>query len=124
MVLPRTGSLRYTKWSVKFDPATVSTRFTQVRDLALQLGQEGLTKYAALDDIIAPILDKYGISGNQRIPYRNFARKILRESDRFTGEALVKAVNAAKQYFVLKYGADPAVLDELAQAVVGVTPTY
>jgi len=121
MPIPRGGLYRFSKYSSKYDPATVSARFTQVRDLAIDLAQEGLAKYATLDVIIGNILDAHGVPGNARIPYRNFARVVLRLAERFSGAALNKSVAGEKQKFATTYGLDPAVLDAIVEAVTGIT---
>jgi Sulfolobus virus coat protein C terminal. len=121
MPMPRTGLYRFTKYSVKLDPATIASRFTQVKDLALDLAQEGLTKYAALDDIVSGILDTHGIVGNARVVYRNFARIVMKNAERFSGEALAKKLAGEKQKFIVAYGLDPVILDKIIEAVTGLT---
>ena len=123
MPMPRSGLYRFTKYSVKFDPATISSRFTQVKDLALDLAQEGLAKYATLDEVVANILDVHGVVGNARVIYRNFARIVMKNAERFSGEALAKKLAGEKQKFVVGYGLDPAILDKIVEAITGlVTP--
>lgn len=124
MPLPRTPAQRYAKWSAKYDPATISARFTQVKDLAMQLAQEGMTAFAVLDTIVSAILDRHGVPGTERIKYRNFSRVALRLAKRFTGAALVKRLSGEKLKFVEAYGCDPDILDEIAEAVTGIAPGY
>jgi len=123
MPVYRTGQGRFAKWFRKFDPATVSARFTQVRDLASDRAQEGLTLFASAQDLVRPILDKYAVSGPDRAKYIGFANMLLKHAVRNKGDAAVKSAQGIKQYYVIKMGADPTICDEIIQVIMGwVTP--
>ena len=49
MPLPRSGSRRLAKWLAKYDPGTISARFTQVKDEAVDRAQEGLVTFTVIE---------------------------------------------------------------------------
>jgi hypothetical protein len=122
----RTGLDRYSKYAVKFDPATIQARLTQVKDIALQRAQEAQIKYATIDELVRPILDKYGVAGPMRGVYLGYAKKLTRHLERVSGPAAVKFADGLKAYYTTSFGADPEVIDAVtavvAGAVVGGTP--
>ena len=124
MPLPRTPERRYTKWSKKYNPDVIRTRFADVSDEAHERAQAGLIVFGDLDFTIGPILDKHGIAGPDRAKFLAFARKIMREAMRISGKALDNVVLGLKSYFVTAYGLDPAVADEIIKAIIGYVPTY
>jgi hypothetical protein len=124
MPLPKTGQNRFAKYSAKFDPTTVGTRFAQVREIALARAQEGLIAYASMQDLVKPILDNHGVAGTQRALYLGFANKLMKHVGRATGDAGVKLANGLKSLYVTAFGADPRILDEIIQVVAGWVSTY
>ena len=48
----------------------------------------------------------------------------MKASFRFKGEALVKEANAMKQYWIIKYGANPEILDKIIALILGSVPRY
>lgn len=119
MPIYKTGQNRFIKWRRKYDPATVSSRFTQVADVAEARAQEGLTIYASVQELVRGILDTYGVSGPDRAKYLGFANKLLSHSLRAKGDAATKIAQGLKQFYVTSFGADPAILDEIIQVVTG-----
>ena len=124
MPMYRKGIDRIRKYEVKFNPTVVSTRFTDVKDLAIERAQEGLITFAGIDDLVRPILDKYGVMGTMKALYLAFARKLYKHVSRTGGEAASKVASGLKSYFVTAYGADPAILDEIINVVVGYAVPY
>jgi hypothetical protein len=124
MTLYRIGQARFGKWRAKYDPATISARFTQVADVAATRAQEGLLKYASVQDLVRPILDKYGITGTDRAKYLGFANKLLKHVARATGEAGTAYASGLKSFYVTSLKADPAILDEIIQVVTGWVAPY
>jgi hypothetical protein len=124
MPMYRTGQARFAKWRSKYDPATVSARFTQVATIAEARAQEGLTTYASVQELVRGILDVHGVSGPDRAKYLGFANKLLNHSLRAKGDAATKIAQGLKQLYVTAFGADPAILDEIIQVVTGWIPAY
>jgi hypothetical protein len=124
MALYRTGQERFAKWRAKYDPATISARFAQVANIAADRAQEGLQLFASVDDLVRPILDKYGITGPDRAKYLGFAKKLLKHVVRAKGDAAIAMANGIKAYYVTAMKADPAICDEIIQVVVGWAVAY
>jgi hypothetical protein len=119
MAIYKTGQDRFAKWKAKYDPATVSARFTQVSTVASDRAQEGLTLFASVDDLVRPILDKYGVTSTDRAKYLGFAKKLLKHVGRAKDSAAIAMANGVKAFYVTGMKADPAILDEIIQVVVG-----
>jgi hypothetical protein len=124
MALYKTGQARFSKWKAKYDPATVSARFTQVATVASDRAQEGLTLFASVDDLVRPILDKYGVTGPDRAKYLGFAKKLLKHVGRAKGDAAIAMAQGIKSFYVTGMKADPAILDEIIQVIAGWVATY
>jgi len=120
--MPSSGGTRYTKYSVKFDAATVSSRFTQVKDLALRKAQDAQGILATIETVVAPILDDNGIVGPDRAKYLGFAKKIWRAAQRHGDVALEKLVDGIKAYYT-SMGCDSKILDQIVSAITGSAPT-
>jgi hypothetical protein len=119
----RGGLDRYAKWSSKFVPETIAARFAQVRELAMERGQLGLLYFGTVDDLVRPVLDKYGITGPTRALYLAFAKKLARHLIRHKGDAASKIAAGLKAEWVTAFGADAAILDEIIGVVgAGVAP--
>jgi hypothetical protein len=124
MTLYKTGQARFAKWRAKYDPATVSARFTQVASVAADRAQEGLTLFASVDDLVRPVLDKYGVTGTDRAKYLGFAKKLLKHIGRAKGDAAIAMAQGIKAFYVTGMKADPAICDEIVQVIVGWMAAY
>jgi len=123
MPLYKGGQARFKKYSDKYVPATIASRFEQVAETAKSRAQEGLIMWASVQELVKPILDAYGVAGPDKAKYLGFANKLLKHSVRSSGEAASKIAQGLKQFYVTSFGADPAILDEIIQVVTGwITP--
>ena len=120
----KTGAQRFAKWSAKYVPDTVGARFGQVKDVAFQRAQEGLVAWEAIQSIVRPILDKYGVTATDRAKYIGFANKLYRHILRHGGESAKKVAEGLKAYYVTFLNADPVILDEIINAVAGAVIPY
>lgn len=120
----RTGLDRFNKYAAKFDPATIQSRFAQVRDVALQRAQEALIKYATIDELVRPILDKYGVAGPARGTYLGFAKKLTKHLERVSSASAAKIAEGLKSYYVAAYDANPEVIDAIIAVVAGAVAGY
>jgi hypothetical protein len=124
MTMYRIGQARFEKYSAKYDPATIGARFTQVADVAKRRAQEGLISWASVQDLVRPILDKYGVNGPDRAKYLGFANKLLKHISRASGESATAMASGLKSFYVTAMKADPAILDEIIQVVAGWVAPY
>jgi len=124
MPLYKSGLDMWKKYQAKFNPTVVSTRFTDVQQIALDRAQEGLNMVATVRDLIRPILDEYGVGGGQRATYLAFGTALLRHAIRQKGDVAKKVSSGLKSYFVEAYGLDPSICDEIIQVVTGWVVAY
>jgi hypothetical protein len=124
MTLYRTGVQRYSKYKAKYVPDVIGNRFAEVQNVALERAQEGLIMFSAMQDLVRPILDKYGVSAVDRAKYIAFANKVMRLALRHKGEALKVAVQGVKADWIIRFKADPTILDEIINVVAGTTIPY
>jgi len=115
--LPKSGQSRYAKWSAKYDPTVVQTRFNEVSSVAQARAQEGIISIANVQELVGGVLDMYGVAGPSRATYIAFGEKVWHESQRLTGPALQSVVNGLISYFETAFGADPTVLQAVVNAL-------
>jgi len=124
MPLYKTGLDMWKKYQAKFNPTVVGTRFTDVKDIALDRAQEGLNTVATARDLVRPILDQYGVGGGLRATYLAFGTALLRHVIRAKADVASKIATGLKNYFVTAYGLDPAICDEIIQVISGWVVPY
>jgi len=124
MPLYKTGLDMWKKYQAKFNPTVVSTRWTDVQQIALDRAQEGLNMVATARDLIRPILDEYGVGGGLRATYLAFGTALLRHVIRQKGDVAKNVATGLKSYFVTAYGLDPNICDEIIQVISGWVIAY
>jgi len=91
----RPASVRITKYDKKFDPTVVSTRFTAVRDLAIQEYTVVAADLAAMEELVKNTIQDM-VSNPLEIPqYLDFARELWRLTQKHSGKVLVSEANIA-----------------------------
>jgi len=120
--LYRSGTDRYQKWKAKYVPDTISSRLSQVRNIALDRGLAGLYIFSDVQDLIRPILDKYAVTGPERAKYIAFANKLLKELGRLKAKAYEISAKGILEYFIKSYGIDPTIAQEILSVLL-VPPT-
>jgi len=99
-------------------PDVVRSKF-EARKSAMVDDQKQLqAELTSMEKTVRSILDAHGIFGNFRIAYLNFARALFRAKGHNSGLALRKYATCEKAKWV-EAGLDPAILDEIIQAVIG-----
>ena len=115
--LPKSGQARYAKWSVKYDPTVVQTRFNEVSSVAQARAQEGIISVANVQELVGEVLNMYGVAGPMRATYIAFGEKVWHESQRLTGSALQSVTNGLVTYFETAFGASPTILQAVVNAL-------
>ena len=115
--LPKAGNARLAKWQAKYDPTTVGNRFAQVQSVAVSRAQEGIVSVANVQSLVGSILNQYGVAGPMRATYISFGEKVWHATQRITDSALANEVNGLTSYFQTAYGANPTILQAIAQAL-------
>ncbi len=115
--LPKPGNSRLAKWQAKYDVTVIQARFNDVQQVAISRAQEGIVSIANVQFLIGGVLDQYGIAGPMRATYIAFGEKVWHATQRLTGQALANEVNGLTSYFQTAYGANPTILQAIAQAL-------
>ena len=124
MPLYKSGLDMFKKYQAKYNPTVVSTRFEDVKNVALDRANEGLGIVGTVKELVRPILDEHGITGGQRATYLAFATKLAKHALRQKGSSATKIASNLKSYFVGAYDLDPEICDEIIQVVVGWLVAY
>ena len=119
----RSYLVRYKKYSSKFDPDTVRSRFSQVRDIALDQAQEQFARIVDFEEAVKARLNELGVSVIQMPFYLNVAREIYRAMTKHVGKTLEIEVKAIKVKWTTR-GLDPTIVDEVIKIMIGYVPTY
>lgn len=99
-------------------PDNVRAKFEARKQAMVDGQQEAQSEIVAIETKVREKLDDYGVIGNFRVPYLNFARALFRAKGHNSGMALRKIATAEKAKF-LQYGLDPTILDEIIYIVIG-----
>jgi len=112
------------KYRAKYVPDTITTRFTQVKAL-MDARYEG-----AVSPINEAVETTRTILTNKKVPpaqwgkYIAFAEMLQKYAFSHSGGVLEMIASGLKSYFVTAHDCDPAILDEIAQSIIGVVPPY
>ena len=118
MPLYKSASDMYAKYKAKYNPAVISTRFTDVQGIALDRAEKGLALPDGVRTAVRPILDDKGITGGTRATYLAFATKLKAHIMRQTGNAATNIKAGLIAYFKTAYGLSETILNSIA-AIVG-----
>jgi hypothetical protein len=119
MPLYKSGLDMWKKYQAKFNATVIGTRFTDVKDLALDRAQEGLNMIATARDLIRPILDEKGVGGGLRATYLAFGTALLRHVIRQKADVAKNVASGLVSYFTTAYGLDPTTCWEIVDVICG-----
>jgi len=119
----RSYTVRYKKWSSKFDPDTIRNRFTQVKDVADEQAQEQFARLVDFEEAVKGRLNELGVAVIQMPWYLNVARQIYRAMTKHSGKTLESEVKVIKATWTAR-GLDPTIIDEVIKIMIGYVPTY
>jgi hypothetical protein len=118
MPLYKSGIDMFDKYSKKYNPTVVGTRFGDVKDTALARAQAGLNAVDTIRAMVRDYLDAKGVTGGERATYLAFALKLWKHVTRQGGSASDKIANGLISYFSTAYGLDTALLTDIANAII------
>jgi hypothetical protein len=108
----------FEKYSKKYNPTVIGTRFTDVQPVALARAQSGLNQVATIRAMVRDYLDAKGITGGIRATYLAFALKLWKHVTRQTGAASDKIASGLIAYFRDAYGLVESYLTDIANAII------
>ncbi len=118
MPIVKSLSDRVEKFKAKTAADRVGTRYGAVKDLAVSRYLDNTGDLVAVRERARKILESEGIPTGTHGVYYAFVFKAISAAQSHSGPALEKVIEGLKQRFVAK-GADPAILDKLANLIVG-----
>ena len=118
MPIVKTLSDRVQKFQAKTAPDRVGTRYGAVKELAGRRFIEGAGVIAAVRERVRDILEREGVPAAVHGVYYAFAFKLASKALSHYGPELEAIAAGLKAWFTAK-GADPAILDKIANLIVG-----
>jgi len=110
---------RSKKWKIKTDPKLLTPKLASIHELASEKIAVAFDSIDRLYDAASAILDKYGISTNERLLYRCFMEEMYKVKRKYSGTTLKSSANAIAMKYV-GYGCNLRALIEIAN-LTGVT---
>jgi hypothetical protein len=114
----RSGELRARKFEKKFDPTVVSARFTNVKDLSVELQNAKQAELVSYEDQVRSIVGAAGIPTWQNVGYLVAMRRMYKKWSNFYGAQLENEILNIWADECAK-GKDPTILAKIA-ALFGV----
>ncbi|MEO2151436.1 MAG: hypothetical protein ABGW50_02110 [Thermococcus sp.] len=123
MPIVKTLRDRVEKYSAKFDANVIQNRLTQVESLAKARYTEAVATFTAIRELVRKILESAGVPAGQHAVYYSFAFKIASKAQKHELTTLTNTIEGLKAYWVAANGADPAILDKIANLVLAQVTT-
>jgi len=124
MAIVKTFGQAVSKYSLKYNGTNVTNRLTALGSLVEENYETGVSVTYNAVGIAKNVLANLGIPPGHWGYYISFAEEIAKYSVHYGGQTLQIRISAIMSYFVTAYQADPSVLTQIAQAVVGTAPPY
>jgi len=106
------------KYTAKMNPTQAGTRYGNSKTIAVNRYMEGVYPFFALTPRVKNLIENLGVPPALEGIYLAFAYQLEHYARKHTGISLQDVVAALQQEFVT-LGADPGVLSQLANLVVG-----
>jgi len=118
MPIVKTLADRVEKFRLKTPPDQTGTRYGAVKDLAVGRFIEGAGVIAAVRERVRDILEREGVPATDHGVYYAFAFVATSKALSHSGAELDAIIAGLKAKYTAK-GADPAILDKIANLIVG-----
>jgi len=106
------------KYTAKMNPTQVGTNYQNAKTIAVNRYEEGVYNYFALMPKVANVLSTLGVPAAVWGVYYGFVFQLEKYALKHNGATLNDIVTGLQQKFT-QLGADPNVLSQLANLVVG-----
>lgn len=117
--MPITKSLsdRVKKYTAKYNPDTIKARLTQVQGIAEDRLLDALPFVVTIREATRNILQTNGVPAGMHAVYYSFAFRVASKALKHTGETLDQILSGMIDRWVTAFGADPAILEQIANLV-------
>ncbi|MHC1594328.1 MAG: hypothetical protein ACXQT2_03370 [Methanotrichaceae archaeon] len=112
------------KFETKYDGTNVTNRLTAVKDIMDARYEAATSVIYNVVETVRDILAEEGVPTGLWAKYISFAEIVASLTFSHKGLTLQKEISGVKSYFVTAYKADPAILDRIVEAVIGIVPPY
>jgi hypothetical protein len=112
---------RIKKLEAKFKPEIVSTKLSDIQEVALQRAEKGIYAQRTVTIAVATYLDSKGITGGERANYIAFAEALWKHVHRQRGTAAQNIANGLIAYYTSTYKLNTTYLQEIAQIILAAT---
>ena len=115
--LYKDGGDMVAKYTAKYNPTVVGTRFGDVKDVAIGRANTGLNAVDTIRSLVRPVLDEQGITGGTRATYLAFALKLWAHTQRQEQAAKEKIKEGLISYFEKAWGLSATILQAVADQI-------
>jgi len=112
------------KYKAKYVPDTVGTRFNEVKDLMDARFEAASSPIVNVIEEVRNILTENGVPPALWGMYIAFGEILASKTFSHQGAVLEKIASGLKQAWITGKGADPAILDKIAETILGTVPPY
>jgi len=112
------------KYYTKYDGANVTARLTAVKSIMDARYEGAVSTIYNVVETVRDVLSSEGVPTGQWAMYMSFGQIIAKLTFSHKNLTLQKEIAGVKNYFVTAYKADPAVLDKIVTAILGIVPPY
>ncbi|RLG59003.1 hypothetical protein DRN86_04915 [Candidatus Geothermarchaeota archaeon] len=112
------------KYELKYDGTNVTNRLTAVEELKNARFEAASSVIYNVVETVRDILSEEGVPTGLWAKYIAFGEIVAKLTFSHKGLTLQKEISGVKSYFQTAYNADPAILDRIVEAVLGVVPPY
>jgi N-glycosylase/DNA lyase len=119
----KSAEYRARKYEAKFDPTVVSSRFTAVKDMAVEQANARQSESASIEAAVRSILTGKGEPTWKFVAYHNASRQMGKKARSFGGDTLSNAITNIIDKWVSE-GLDRVTLQEIANLFGVGLPSY
>jgi len=112
------------KYSTKYNGTNVTNRLTALGTLVEENYETGISNTYNAVQIAKTVLANAGVPPAQWGMYISFAEELAKYAVKYGGATLQARVNATAIQWENAYDANPSILTQIAQAVLGVSTPY
>ena len=112
------------KYALKYDGTNFTNRLTALGTLVEENYETGISNTYDAVGIVKNILANNGVPPGQWAPYIAFGEEVSKYAIKYGGITLQTRVSALMTFFENAQGANPSILTQIAQSIIGVAPPY
>ena len=112
------------KYALKYNGTNVTNRLTALGTLVEENYETGISNTYSAVEIVKNLLANLGVPPGIWGMYIAFGEEVAKYSVKYGGATLQIRISALEQFFENSFDANPSILTQIAQAIVGIAPPY